>query len=136
MWLDTGEQYRQWAAQQLGIALDNGEAIATGYGDQMCVVVVHNWTPTTQDCELSVASTGKGWANRTFLRACFEYVFNQLDCRRCTARVQASNAASVTMTERLGFTREGTLRRASRDGGDLHVFGMLKTECRWIDGKA
>jgi RimJ/RimL family protein N-acetyltransferase len=34
--------------------------------------------------------------------------------------------------KRQGFTQEGVLREAFEDGEDAILYGMLKSECKWI----
>lgn len=81
---------------------------------------------------MHVAATENGWLNREFLRACFSYPFLQLGCQRVTGLVRTDNKAAQRFDEHLGFKREGLLRQAEEDGCDLILYGMLKSECRWI----
>lgn len=80
---------------------------------------------------MSVVAIDPHWLNRTILRAIFRYPFEQLGCHRVTARVMADNQHAIDFDEKIGFVREGTMRQA-RNGTDVHIYGMLKTECRWI----
>lgn len=82
---------------------------------------------------MHVASTEKGWLNKEFLRACFRYPFHQLKVNRITALVRADNEDALRFDEHLGFKREGLIRRGDDDGCDLHLLGMLKEECRWLN---
>ena len=61
----------------------------------------------------------------------FAYPFGTLQVRRITTTVTADNATAIDMNERLGFTREGTLREYN-DGKDTDIFGMLVQDCKWI----
>lgn len=77
----------------------------------------------------------EGWACRSFIRKCFSYVFEQAGCRRFHVRVEASNAVAHKMDLHLGFKHEGTLRQAARDGGDVYILGMLRSEyetSKWV----
>ena len=82
---------------------------------------------------MNVAASEKGWLNRAFLRAAFGYPFRQLNCRRVTGLVRTDNVDAQRFDEALGFKREGLLRQADDDGCDLIVYGMLKSECRWLN---
>lgn len=42
--------------------------------------------------------------------------------------VASDNERSVSLIERLGFKREGSLRNFYDDGADLMIYGMLKSE--------
>ncbi len=72
-----------------------------------------------------------GWLTRGNLRVFFGYPFDQLKCRRVTAIVHSANAASQSMCERLGFKREGLCEHGFADG-DAVIYGMIKSNCRWI----
>ena len=81
---------------------------------------------------MNVAGGYKGWINRAFLRAAFAYPFKQLGCTRVSGLVRADNYAAQQFDERLGFKREGLVRRGDDDGTDLIMYGMLREECKWI----
>jgi RimJ/RimL family protein N-acetyltransferase len=60
-----------------------------------------------------------------------KYYFAELRYQKCTVGVHADNAASIALHERLGFRREGTLRRVGFSGGrhfDIHMYGITKEE--------
>lgn len=85
---------------------------------------------------MHVASNGsRHWMTPAYLAACFRYPFVQLGCNRITGLVRADNVDAQAFDEHLGFKREGQLRAACTDGMDLIVYGMLKSECRFIEGK-
>ena len=81
---------------------------------------------------MNVAGEGKGWITRAFIRAAFEYPFVQLGLNRVCGLVRTDNLEAQRFDEKLGFKREGLLRQADDDGCDLILYGMLKSECRWI----
>lgn len=98
----------------------------------LCVVVYTNYTGF--DVEMCIASWSPHWCTKGFLRLAFGYPFTQLKCDRVSGRVTASNQKAIDMDERLGFKREGLIRRGVA-GEDVIIFGMLREECRWT-GKA
>jgi [ribosomal protein S5]-alanine N-acetyltransferase len=60
-----------------------------------------------------------------------ELAFTELKLERVTAEVNAANTRSLRVLEKLGFKREGILRRHETyrgERGDLHLFGMLREE--------
>ncbi len=72
----------------------------------------------------------RGYATEAVLLV-LKYYFEELRYRKCLVGVHANNPASVALHEKLGFVREGTLRRMVYTGGrfhDLHHYGMLKEE--------
>lgn len=81
---------------------------------------------TAQDVEIFLC----GRPTRGMLRTCCRYVFDSCNAVRMTACVKAGNACMLALMERLGFTFEGC-RRLACDGEDVHMYGMLKEECRW-----
>ena len=75
--------------------------------------------------------TGKGYMSEA-LNAFLEYCFGTLGLKVVEARVFNDNARSVRMMERLGFTHEGTMRRAvlGWDGWihDDRLYSLLREE--------
>ena len=65
------------------------------------------------------------------LRALARYMFGEIDLRRLTAGVMASNPSMVRVFEKLGFQQEGCFREQDRLG-DLYIdhihLGCLKKE--------
>lgn len=85
---------------------------------------------------MHVASDGsRRWMTPAYMAACFRYPFLQLKTNRVTGLVRADNEDAQRFDEGLGFTREGTVRRGAADGTDLILYGMLRDECRFLDGK-
>lgn len=74
-----------------------------------------------------------GWLTKGHIKAIFDYPFNQLKCERVTALIDKANKASRVPVEKLGFRYEGNLRKSQKNGNDTIVYGMLKSECKWID---
>ena len=84
--------------------------------------------------ELSFATSSPHWATRQAIAHLLAYPFLQLGCTRITALVDVTNARSQKLAEGVGFIREGLVRQASPTGSDLILYGMLKSECRWLEG--
>jgi [ribosomal protein S5]-alanine N-acetyltransferase len=71
---------------------------------------------------------GNGYAFEA-MTAVKDYAFNRLKLERLWARFHAGNVASQRLLERLGFAREGTLKRhIFRDGErrDCEIYGLLR----------
>lgn len=79
------------------------------------------------------AAPGRQWLNREFLRYCFHYPFVELGCRRVSGWVEASNEDARKFDEHLGFKEEARLKGAARDGGDVILYVMWRSECRYVD---
>ena len=72
----------------------------------------------------------RGYATEAVLLV-LKYYFEERRYQKCLVGVHANNPASVALHEKLGFVREGTLRRMVYTGGrfhDVHHYGMLKEE--------
>lgn len=108
------------------------EAIGIVKDDQLIGGLVFTDYDGTNVC-LSIAGH-TGWITREVLRECFTYAFESLDCRRVTCQIHKFNKESRRLCERVGFKQEGTLRQFFPDGAHCILYGMLKKECRWING--
>lgn len=70
---------------------------------------------------------GKGVITRA-CRTLIEYAFHHLNMRRVEIRCAQDNIRSAVVPERLGFMKEGTLRKAEMIHGKLHdfnIYGLL-----------
>ena len=75
---------------------------------------------------------GRGYATEA-VGELLRYLFEDRGKRKACADCDARNEPSWRLLERLGFTREGTLRAAYRDGdtwADEHLYGLLADEWR------
>lgn len=114
--------------------------MASGFGDCTAIGVVRGgeiiagivyYCYRHPNIEMAIAATDPAWCTRKVLKYGFDYPFNQLGCNRITVLVDSENQPVRAFDERLGFVHEGTLRQA-HPNGDAEVYGMLKSECRWI----
>jgi RimJ/RimL family protein N-acetyltransferase len=72
----------------------------------------------------------RGYATEAVMLV-LRYYFQELRYQKCLVGVHSNNPASVALHEKLGFVREGTLRRMHYTGGrfhDAYHYGMLKEE--------
>jgi ribosomal-protein-serine acetyltransferase len=66
-------------------------------------------------------------------RTLIQYVFDDLGLNRIELRCSTVNTRSAAVAERLGFTREGTLRQAefiNEKPHDFYVYGLLAEDPR------
>ena len=123
----------QWASRRLQCNFGPAYTIANFQDGKInCVVVFHNQRQT--GCEVSIVSDHG--ISKGFIKVVFGYAFQLANLRRLTALIEIENHESMRLVERLGFKREGTLRHAADNGNDLHVYGMLKEECKWVRNQA
>lgn len=83
---------------------------------------------------MHVAGEGGHWLSRSLLRELFDYAFNACGCLRVTGLVRADALNVLKFDKKIGFKFEGRIRRGAADGTDLILLGMLREECRFIDG--
>lgn len=108
---------------QKGVGLEIGDDLVAGvvYGEYNRVNV---W--------MHVAIVPNRRATMEFVWYVFHYPFVELGCKRVSASVEASNAASRRLCEHLGFEQEAVLHGAASDGGDVILYVMWKESCRYV----
>lgn len=89
------------------------------------------YTNYRSDCIEMTCAGEPGWLTRDAVKAFFAYPFVQLGCRRVSALAARNNKASRALAEKLGFKLEGVIRQGFTTG-DAMLYGLLKTECRWL----
>lgn len=104
--------------------------------DPLWVVVFYNFKQG-HDCMLGITLNIKGMFGpsrfKMMARVVFDYVFNQSNLIRCTVHVRGSNKPSIRLAKSWGFKEEGIKRMGfSEPFEDMHILGLLKTECKWI----
>jgi RimJ/RimL family protein N-acetyltransferase len=113
----------------------HGRASTIGFGEDGNIIAVlvvsgldkHNW-----NAELSIAAEGKNWATRGIISKMLSYPFNQLGVGRVTAICAASNAKAINFCLKVGFKKEGVIRRGM-GAEDSIILGMLREEAqRWL----
>ena len=83
--------------------------------------------------ELNSSYHGKGLMSEA-LDAVLGFIFRESGINRVEAFVEPKNTASQKLLEKLGFTKEGTLRSYERCRGDLidvTIFGLLRSDCKY-----
>lgn len=97
-------------------------------GELSAVAVFEHYTG--HDIDVGLAIEGAR-VTPGLVRATFRYVFDQLACRRLSCEVATKNLRMRSIVERMGFVMEG-VKRNGVPGDDLVVFGMLRSECRYL----
>lgn len=91
-------------------------------GTSGAILIIHNASP--RDAELIVIAESFRWTRQTII-ATAKWLYNDLGLQRVTLKIRSDDRNTLDLAERLGFTREGRLRRALADDVDLVLFGML-----------
>jgi RimJ/RimL family protein N-acetyltransferase len=132
------EFIKKWVSEKIGFP-DFGQAVAIGVeldGVLIAGVVYHNYVESPSGkpimCEVSMAAIDSRWANRYTLRQLLRYPFIDLGVERLQVSTPVESKGVRKINEKLGFTYEGTGRKAHFLGGDVDVLSMLKHECKWI----
>jgi len=93
-------------------------------------VVLTNFRGT--DIEISCAAeTPMAWRHDV-CKAIFKYVFEQLNCVRCTSITVKGNRRARGFLEGLGFQLEGNVRLGYDGTKDALIYGLLRSECRYL----
>lgn len=127
------ERVRDWVAMHIGEPFgENDIAIGVEEAGELIAGVVYNMYSKASISMHVAAVPGKRWTTKEFMYAFFAYPFLQLNCNRVTGLVRTSNEQARRFDEHVGFIQEGVIRQAFEDGEDAILYGMLKSECKWI----
>lgn len=132
-------QVRSWVEEQSRKKLENDSftwVIEDSSGRAVGSISTHscNQRNGTFSYGVSIAREyrGKGYAAEA-IQLILRYYFDELRYQKVTVQVHDYNDASIALHEKLGFVREGTLRRMVYTDGkycDEHWYGMTKVESR------
>ena len=137
-WPRSPEGDRRWAAAE-SERQPGGDNIRLIIADRRDDVAIGDLT--IHDCDrrvgtfsygISVVADRRGQGHATeALGLLLRYMFHERNYQRAWVLISAFNDASVALHERLGFAREGQLRRAAYTAGQFHdqyVYGLLREE--------
>lgn len=127
----------RWAEEQSRKKMDDGTfswVIEDSSGAAVGSISTQNCNPRNGTFSYGIHIAGehrrKGYAAEA-ISLVLKYYFEELRYQKVTVPVHGFNEASVALHERLGFVREGTLRRMVYTGGayyDAHWYGLTKEE--------
>lgn len=129
--LDYPEVSR-WVADRASCEIPKiGAAIGWLRDDELtCGVMFEHFTG--RSITATIAIEPGAVMTKTFLFTIFDYPFNQLDVEKIICYIEQSNAPSVRLVEKLGFTLEATITDMF-EGGDGLIYTMRKADCRWLE---
>lgn len=110
---------------------EDARAIGHEKDGELVAVVVYD-TFSTTGCFVHLASGARKWMSREFAVVAMTYPFIQCGMARISSMVSARNILSLRFTRQFGWIQEGVMRCAGNDGEDIILFGMLRSECRWL----
>ena len=82
------------------------------------------------DAHCTYAITDRRCMTKRLMRAVFSALFTQ--AVRLTSLIHPDNRHAISMAKRMGFKYEGRMRLAVEGKHDALVFGMLKSDCRFL----
>ena len=133
MGLVIGDGVLDWVAKKTNEYGRFGGGTAIGWergGELVAGVCYCDWNGVNVVCH--IASDGsKKWLTKQYLRVLLEFPFQQLNCKRITVAVGEGNHSSANFVRKLGFEVEARLSQA-HPTGDLLIFALFKSNCRWI----
>lgn len=105
-------------------------------GKPLWSVVLHGFKER-HECVIDFALSSKGMFSpnlfKKIARVIANYGFVQANLVRGTICIRESNKASIRLAKAWGFKEEGIKRLGYRNPDeDMHMLGILKTECKWI----
>ena len=128
---ELNERAVDWAKKIIGVDGPAGQLMAVSLVDDdeefVAVTVFSAYTGFNIDMHIA-ARPGSPWLSRSYFHAVFELPFVQLRVPRVTGLIRAENFKAQHFVSRLGFIREGRMRKAFPDGGDLMLYGLLRED--------
>ena len=83
-------------------------------------------------CQMHMVNLKSGYTPKQLLKSAFDYPFNQLGIDKAFGIVNSLNTKAMEYDQKLGFKEAVRFAGMHEDGGDLVVFEMNKSDCRWI----
>jgi len=121
---------REWAKKHKMPIPEDARFIGSSFDNEVKAVVVYCGF-FGKSCAIHVTGVGSHWITKDFLKAVFDYPFKQWKLRVIIGTVAGSNRKSLKLSRHLGF-REVAVIPDAHDDGDLVIFEMRPTDCRFI----
>jgi hypothetical protein len=132
----SGDEFVEWTKNRISekLGFDNpfGMGVMTDNHEIVLGVVLDNYRIESNSICASFAISDKKTFSRKVAKMLFNTAFNLIGVNRVSVMIEKGNYKSIKAVETLGFEHEGVMRQASYNKNDLHVYGMLKSECKWI----
>lgn len=126
-----GVSVERWALFKLPWIGDFGKCISLGIvrDSKLIAAAIYN-NYVHYDCQLTFVSDDPRWASRQVVRQVLGFPFYELGTFRITTLTDANNHKALKLNEKLGFVREGVMRKASPmgNGNDGVICGLTKED--------
>jgi RimJ/RimL family protein N-acetyltransferase len=121
-----------WAGARLGmeIAKPNTSIGVAHRGRIVAVAVFNNYR--APNIEITFVTSSSRWASPNAVRTIIRYPFLQLNCKRITAIIEATNQPARAFLCRLGFKLEGVHPDVFTLGAAETYGLLLKDAQRWV----
>ena len=128
--LCAGEDLRPILERELGAELPKAATFIGRITDERITEIAAfcNWVG--HDAEVHLWCSGT--LHRDFLRRIGHYAFDEMGCKRITCRVAGDTPEWHAQLARMGFVREGCLRGGLDGDRDLLIFGIKRSEYRYV----
>lgn len=130
---DSQDEMVAWAEERIPHCRfrEDAKAIGQEKDGELTAVVVYD-TFSRGSCFVSVAASRRKWFTPEFATVTMAYPFIQCGFNRINCVISERNRLSLRLTRHFGWTEEGRLRAAGPEGEDMLLFGMLRSECRFL----
>jgi RimJ/RimL family protein N-acetyltransferase len=131
---DDKARVGQWVSAQIDNGIGSwGDFYAMGVekdGELVAGVVINEYNGSNAACHIAVTKPGKYLVQ--FFRYVADYAFNHCKLKRLTGAVPSNNQRALAFDKHLGFEEEFVMKKAARDGHDLHILVIWPENCRWL----
>lgn len=105
-------------------------AVVERNGETAAVVLFHDWNPSAQTMQLSMAADTPRWATRPVVAALFHYAFVTGGANKLWTAVPHDARRVIRFNEGIGLRREAVLRHQFGHKQHAVIFSMLANEWR------
>jgi len=123
-----------WVGQKIGLGHDYKDAAGYGFlidGQLAGGVVFTDYTK--RDIHAHIAIEDSRWCTKKYLRFVSEYPFVHCGVERVSSLTRKSNPKAGKAMSAWGGKQEGVLRKYFADDDDAILWGLLKSECRFLN---
>jgi hypothetical protein len=124
-----GEQIKEFARAELGVASSNKLAFTVFAGDKIISIcgVILFWDGVGEAFTIMCEDIKKyGLSLYKAYKVNINTIFKALKLRRLQATVAVELDEGVRFIERLGFKREGIMRKWTPDGKDVYMYSLVE----------
>jgi hypothetical protein len=83
-------------------------------------------------CQMHMVNLKGGYTPKGLLFGAFDYPFNYCGLEKVFGVVNSLNTKAMEYDQKLGFKEAVRFPKMHANGGDMVIFEMDKTDCKWI----